>query len=186
VDAVERSDDDAVVAPERPEDLLAQLLIATPDDDLASASVARLDVDILPAMNDQDSNRYATLKGRACAGSCFTGKTRTPKPPRAVTTCPDAMFLAAFTSAFGLCPQETHAKTASLLPLSDAICLQALQVCDVYAALTFRAVGGFYVEFHIEATDQARSSMGGAPAPGPGGSSSSAPRPPGESSAATR
>ena len=27
---------------------------------------------ILPAMNDQDSNRYATLGGRACSGSRFT------------------------------------------------------------------------------------------------------------------
>src|ERR1035437_1701163 len=47
------------------------------------------------------------------------------------------MFLAAFTSAFALCPQATHTKVAWLLRLSDAMCLQALQVCDVYAAFTF-------------------------------------------------
>src|ERR1035437_5646607 len=46
------------------------------------------------------------------------------------------MFLAAFTSAFALCPQETHTKVAWLLRLWDAMCLQGLQVCDVYAALT--------------------------------------------------
>src|SRR5674476_689217 len=46
------------------------------------------------------------------------------------------MFLAAFTS-FALCPQATHTKVAWLLRLSDAMCLQALQVCDVYAAFTF-------------------------------------------------
>src|SRR5664280_2779810 len=47
------------------------------------------------------------------------------------------MFLAAFTSAFALCPQATHTKVAWLLRLSDAMCLHALQVCDVYAAFTF-------------------------------------------------
>src|ERR1035437_8197288 len=47
------------------------------------------------------------------------------------------MFLAAFTSAFALCPQATHTKVAWLLRLSDAMCLQALQVCDVYATFTF-------------------------------------------------
>src|ERR1035437_798348 len=47
------------------------------------------------------------------------------------------MFLAAFTSAFALCPQATHTKVAWLLRLSDAMCLQVLQVCDVYAAFTF-------------------------------------------------
>src|ERR1035437_4515631 len=47
------------------------------------------------------------------------------------------MFLAAFTSAFALYPQETHTKVAWLLRLSCATCLQGLQVCDVYAALTF-------------------------------------------------
>src|SRR5664280_2939656 len=46
------------------------------------------------------------------------------------------MFLAAFTSAFALCPQATHTKVAWLLRLCDAMCLQALQVCDVYAAFT--------------------------------------------------
>src|ERR1035437_803583 len=45
------------------------------------------------------------------------------------------MFLRAFTSAFALSPQETHTKVAWLLRLSRATCLQALQVCDVYAAL---------------------------------------------------
>src|ERR1035437_4936608 len=47
------------------------------------------------------------------------------------------MFLAAFTSAFALYPQETHTKVAWLLRLCDAMCLQGLQVCDVYAALPF-------------------------------------------------
>src|ERR1019366_173154 len=46
------------------------------------------------------------------------------------------MFLAAFTSAFALCPQAAHTKLAWLLRLWDAMCLQGLQVCDVYAALT--------------------------------------------------
>src|SRR5664280_181480 len=46
------------------------------------------------------------------------------------------MFLAAFTSAFARCPQETHTKVAWLLRLSAAMCLQGLQVCDVYAAFT--------------------------------------------------
>src|ERR1039458_3446662 len=35
------------------------------------------------------------------------------------------------------CPQATHTKVAWLLRLCDAMCLQALQVCDVYAAFTF-------------------------------------------------
>src|SRR5664280_1915718 len=48
-----------------------------------------------------------------------------------------AMFLAAFTSAFALCPQATHTKVAWLLRLWAAICWQGLQVCDVYAAFTF-------------------------------------------------
>src|SRR5665811_1712132 len=47
------------------------------------------------------------------------------------------MFLAAFTSAFALCPQATHTKVAWLLRLWAAMCLQGLQVCDVYAAFTF-------------------------------------------------
>src|SRR5664280_2658918 len=36
------------------------------------------------------------------------------------------MFLAAFTSAFALCPQATHTKLAWLLRLWDAMCLQGL------------------------------------------------------------
>src|ERR1035438_9041556 len=54
------------------------------------------------------------------------------------------MFLAGFTSAFALCPQATHTKVAWLLRLSDAMCLQGLQVCDVYAALTFSTLPGAF------------------------------------------
>src|ERR1035437_4080862 len=54
------------------------------------------------------------------------------------------MFLAVFTSAFALCPQATHTKLAWLLRLCDAMCLQGLQVCDVYAALTFSTRPGAF------------------------------------------
>src|SRR5450631_4287821 len=40
--------------------------------------------DILPAMNGQDSNCYATLGGRACRGSRFTDRARTLRSPRPV------------------------------------------------------------------------------------------------------
>src|ERR1035437_5035194 len=55
------------------------------------------------------------------------------------------MFLAAFTSAFALCPQATHTKLAWLLRLSAAMCLQGLQVCGVYAGVTgLRRVRSFH------------------------------------------
>src|ERR1035437_1698296 len=54
------------------------------------------------------------------------------------------MFLAAFTSAFALCPQAAHTKLAWLLRLWDAMCLQGLQVCDVYPALTFSTRPGAF------------------------------------------
>src|ERR1035437_2214825 len=53
-------------------------------------------------------------------------------------------FMAAFTSAFALCPQATHTKVAWLLRLWAAMCLQGLQVCDVYAALTFSTLPGAF------------------------------------------
>src|SRR5664280_652129 len=54
------------------------------------------------------------------------------------------MFLVAFTSAFALCPQATHTKVAWLLRLWAAMCLQGLQVCDVYAAFTFSTRPGAF------------------------------------------
>src|ERR1035437_5489485 len=54
------------------------------------------------------------------------------------------MFMAAFTSAFALYPQATHTKVAWLLRLWAAMCLQELQVCDVYAALTFSTLPGAF------------------------------------------
>ena len=63
------------------------------------------------------------------------------------------MFLAAFTSAFARCPQATHTKVAWLLRLSAAMCLQALQVCDVYAAFHFLdPAGRFLVQSGDEQT----------------------------------
>src|ERR1035437_1063617 len=62
--------------------------------------------------------------------------------------------MAAFTSAFALCPQATHTKVAWLLRLSDAMCLQGLQVCDVYAALTFSTLPGAFCSSRVTRSPQ--------------------------------
>jgi MFS family permease len=56
-----------------------------------------------------DSNYYADRS--SSGGSRLTGRA-TPSPPRAVTACPAAMFLAAFTSALQAKPQAVHTKRA--------------------------------------------------------------------------
>ena len=53
-------------------------------------------IDILPALKDGDS--WGAAHAAPTRGSRFTGSGN-PGPPRAVTACPAAMFLAAFTSA---------------------------------------------------------------------------------------
>jgi hypothetical protein len=68
------------------------------------------DVDILPGLKAVDSN-YAERS--VSWGSRFTGPVfRSPR--RALTACPAAMFLAAFTSALAAYPQAVHRKRAWL------------------------------------------------------------------------
>jgi hypothetical protein len=60
----------------------------------------------------------------------------TPSPPRAVTACPAAMFLAAFTSALQAKLQAVHRKTAWLSREFPSTCPHAEQRWLVYAGLT--------------------------------------------------
>ena len=65
-----------------------------------------------------------------------------PSPPRAVTACPAAIFLAAFTSAFWVKLQATQQKRAWLLRLSDATNPHAEHRWLVYAGRIFSILPG--------------------------------------------
>ena len=77
-------------------------------------------------MKGRDFSPLAYADRKASWGSRFTGLP-SGKPPRAVTACPAAMFLAAFTSALSAKPQAVQAKTTWLLRFSLATCPHAEQ-----------------------------------------------------------
>src|SRR6202044_1310955 len=78
---------------------------------LVSTLTANAKIDILPRLKARDSSYYADRS--SSWGSRFTGRV-TPSPPRAVTACPAAMLIAAFTSALQAKPQAVHRNTAWL------------------------------------------------------------------------
>ena len=68
----------------------------------------------------------------------------TPSPPRAVTACPAAMFLAAFTSAWPAKPQAVQAKRAWLSRDFASTCPHAEHRWLVYAGLIFSTRPGAF------------------------------------------
>src|SRR5450631_1870271 len=81
-----------------------------------------------------------------------------PSQNSAVSTCCHAM---ACRDVFGrvhvgvaLFPQATHTNLAWLLRLPAAMCLQALQVCDVYAAFTFSTRPGTFCSNRVTSRPQ--------------------------------
>ena len=63
---------------------------------------------ILPVLRGGDSSPLPMSRGEQVRGSRFTGPPR-GKPPRAVTACPAAMLVAAFTSALAVYRQAAQA-----------------------------------------------------------------------------
>lgn len=67
-------------------------------------------------------------------GSCFIDPTSTKGGAvsrQVVAACPSAIFLAAFTSALAVCPQDRQRKPAWLSRFSVAVCPHGLHRCDV-------------------------------------------------------